>query len=56
MADLARPIAVPEWWDVFTFTNEAVVECPDCDTQSPPLRDIWAAARWVREHYLGCPA
>jgi len=49
-------VKVPDWWDVFTFADEARVECPDCDALSPPMRDIRAAAEWVELHYLGCPA
>jgi hypothetical protein len=49
-------VPVPDWWDVFTFTDEPVLECPDCETQSEPLRDMWAAVRWVDQHYRTCPA
>jgi len=51
-----KPIPVPGWWDMFTFTGDAVIECPDCGTQSEPMRDVLAAAMWVQEHYQVCPA
>ena len=54
--EISRPVAVPDWWDVFTFTDEAILECPDCGAQSGPLRDIRAAACWVAGHYGTCPA
>lgn len=53
---MADTVHVPDWWDVFTFDDEPVIDCPDCDTQSPPLRDIYAAARWVKTHYSVCVA
>ena len=48
------PIPVREWWDVFTFTGDNQLECPDCETVSPPFRDIYAAVEWVNDHYTNC--
>jgi len=52
------PVRVGLWMDVFTFLGGgAELECPDCDTVSPPLRDLWAAAQWVHVHLSrDCPA
>ena len=49
-------IAIPDWWDVFCFMDEPTIICPDCDQESPALRDILAAVNWVADHYLRCPA
>ena len=49
--------AVDEWWDVFTFPEGAVIECPDCPARSPELRDIWEAVCWVDRHlHIDCDA
>jgi hypothetical protein len=49
-------IVVLEWFDVFTFDDPAVITCPDCDRESPELRDVWAAVLWADQHQRRCPA
>jgi hypothetical protein len=49
-------IAVLEWFDVFTFDQAPTITCPDCDTTSPELADVWAAVRWADDHQRNCPA
>lgn len=48
-------IPVRVWWEVFTFNGESQLECPDCETLSEQFRDIYAAVRWVNDHYSTCP-
>ena len=51
------PVVVMSWFDVFTFDSPApTITCPDCDTVSPELRDVWAAVRWADTHQRECAA
>ena len=51
-----RPVLVRDWFDGFTFDQPTEIMCPDCDTLSPEMENLFAAVKWAEKHTLECPA
>lgn len=49
-------ITVAEWWDLYQFTGEGQVDCPDCDQRSPECENVYQLVEWINSHIPDCPA